>query len=197
MNVRTQFFGQGVADVIFQFGIVDVFELHALRHVLLAGSVEVKFFLIYIIDTLEALPHVNRPAQGAHLDMQFLFHLIQEVERVFPVTIHLVDKHDDGRFPHTANFHQFAGLRFHPFGGINDDDDTVHRRQRAEGILGKVLMTGRIQDINLMVGIIKSHDRSCHRYAALLLYLHPVGRSRFPYLVRLHRSGNMDGSAEQ
>ena len=127
-DIRTKFISQINTDMVFQFGIVDVVKTYLLRYILFARSVKVKFLFIYIIYTFETLSHIDRPAQRAYLDLQFFFYLIQKIERIFTVTVHLVDKHDHRRFTHTADFHQFTCLCFHTFGNIDHDNDTVYGR---------------------------------------------------------------------
>ena len=58
-------------------------------------------------------------------------------------------------------------------------------------------MSGGVEDIYLVTGVVEAHHRGSHRYAALLLYLHPVGGGGLFYLVRLDGSRHVYGSAEQ
>ena len=129
--------------------------------------------------------------------MQFLFDLVQQVERVLTVAVHLVDEHDHRSLAHTADFHQLTGLGFHTFCGIDHDDHAIHRRQRTERIFGEILVTGRIEDIDFMTGIVESHHGGCDGDTTLLFNLHPVGSRRLLDLVRLDGSRHMNGASEQ
>ena len=105
LDIGTQLFCLSGLDIVFKFRAVDILKFHVFRHILLARSIEVQFLFIYIIDPPEPLSHVDRPAQRTHMDMQFFFDLVQQVERVLTVTVHLIDKHDHGSLTHTADFH--------------------------------------------------------------------------------------------
>ena len=126
LDVRTQLFCQRIADMVFQLRTVDIVELDLFRHILFARRIEVEFLFIYIIYPFETLSHIDRPAQRAYLYLQFFFYLIQKVERIFAVTVHLVDKHDHRCLAHTADFHQLTGLGFHTFGYVDYNNYTVY-----------------------------------------------------------------------
>ena len=129
--------------------------------------------------------------------MQLLLDLVQQVERILTVTVHLIDEHDHRGLTHTADLHQLTGLRLHTLGNVDHDDDAIHRRQGAEGVLREVLVTRRIQDVDLMIRIIKRHHRRSDRDTTLFLNLHPVGCSGFLDLVRLYRTRHMDCASKQ
>ena len=129
--------------------------------------------------------------------MEFFFELVEEVEGILALAVHLVDEHDDGRLAHTANGHQLARLRLHTLGTVNDDDGRVNGSERAEGIFGKVLVTGSVKDIDLIVIIVEFHHRGGHGDSALLLDVHPVGCSCLAYLVALDSACHLNLSAEE
>ena len=129
--------------------------------------------------------------------MQLLLDLVQQVERIHTVTIHLIDENDHRRLAHTADLHQLTGLCLHTFGNVDHDNDAIHRRQGAEGILREVLVTRCIQDVNLMIRVIKRHHRSSDGDTTLFLNLHPVGCGGFLDLVRLHRACHVDRATKQ
>ncbi|MPN38282.1 hypothetical protein SDC9_185806 [bioreactor metagenome] len=98
---------------------------------------------------------------------------------------------------HPAHLHQFAGLCLHAFGNIYHHNNTVHSRQCTIGILGKILVTGCIENINLIIAILKSHNGCGNRNSTLPLYLHPVGRGGFLYFIRLYGSRHVNGAAKK
>ena len=170
----------------------------------LVGLIEVERLLEDVVHTFETLSAVDRPTERTHLDAEFGFYLVEQIERVFALAVHLVDKHHDRRLAHTADLHESARLRLHTFGGIDHDDNRVNGCERAERILGKVLVTRCVKNIDMVRragfvavgwGIIKSHDRGSNADAALLLYLHPVGCGGLADLVALHGSGYVDSAA--
>ena len=131
------------------------------------------------------------------MDMQFFFDLVQQVERILTVTVHLIDKHDHGSLTHTADFHQFTGLGFHTFCGIDHDNNAIHSRQRTKRIFSEILVAGRIEDIDFMAGIIESHHGGCDGDSTLLFNFHPVGGSCLLDLVRLYGSCHMNGTSKE
>ena len=62
LHILTQLGRLRRVDVVFQLRAIDVFELHVLRHILLARRIEIQLLLIDVIDATETLPHVDRPA---------------------------------------------------------------------------------------------------------------------------------------
>ena len=135
-----------------EFLAVDI-HFHLLRHTLLIGSEEVKLLLINVIHTLELRALIDGPGQRTHADLQFLLQFVEQVEGIATLTVHLVDENDDGRLPHTADGHQFTSLCLHTFRTIDHDDGRVYSRQRAEGILCKVLVTRGIEDVYLVFNV--------------------------------------------
>ncbi len=201
-QVVTQLGGILLADPAVEIGGI---ELHAdlLGDALLVGGEEVEFLFVDVIDALELRTLVDGPRQGAHLDFQLLLQLVEQVEGVTALTVHLVDEDDDGRIAHTAHRHQFAGLGLDALGTVDDDDGRIDSRQRAIGVLGKVLVARRVKDVHLVLHVravgrvVELHDRRRHRDAALLLNVHPVGGSRLLDLVVLDCTGHLNLSAKQ
>ena len=178
-------------------------NLYFLRHALLVGGEEVEFLLVDVIHALELGTLVDGPRQRAHLDLQFLFQFVEQVEGVAALTVHLVDEDDDGRLSHTADGHQLTCLRLHALGTVHHDDGGVNGCQRAEGILGEVLVTRRIEDVHLIFyvlplgGIVELHHRGRHRDTALFLDVHPVGGGGLLDFVVLDGTCHLYLSAEQ
>ena len=122
--------------------------------------------------------------------------LAQQLDGVANVAIQLVDEADDGRIAQTADIHQLDGALLHTLGAVDHHQCTVHRRQGAVGILGKVLVPGGVQQIYRARPIRKLHHRGRDRDTALLLHAHPVGRGVRP-LLALYAAGDLDGAAQQ
>ncbi len=202
LQVFAQLGGILLAYSLVQLLAVNVY-FHLLRHALLVGREEVELLLVDIIDALELGTLVDGPRQGADLDFQFLLQLVQQVERVAALAVHLVDEDDDGSIPHAAHRHQFAGLRLHTLGSVHHDDGRVDSGQRAVGILGKVLVTRGVEDVDLVFhagtlgAVVELHDRGRDGDTALLLDVHPVRRSGLLNLVVLDGAGHLNLSAKQ
>ena len=175
----------------------------ALLQALFVGLKEREAMLVDIVDALEALSLVDGPGEGAHLDVKLLFQLVQEIEGILALAVHLVDKDDDGRLAHAAHFHELARLGLNAFGAVHHNDARVHRRECAEGVLGKVLMSRRVKDVDFIGlrgpfgGVVELHDRSGHTDAALLFNLHPVGGGGLLDFVALDGTGHLNLTAEK
>ena len=149
--------GIGLADVGFELTAVDI-DSHLLGHFLFVSGKEVELLFEDVVDTLEAGALVDRPREGAHLDLQLLFELVEEVERVLTFAVHLVDEDDYRRLAHAADRHELARLGFDTLGTVDNDDGRVDGGQGTEGIFGKVLVTRRVEDVDLVVIVVKLHD---------------------------------------
>ena len=138
------------------------------------------------------------------MDLQLLFQLVEQVEGVASLTVHLIDEDDHRRIAHAADLHQLACLSLHTFGGIDDDDSRVDGCQRTVGIFCEVLVTWRVEDVDLVwltrlvLGqIVELHHRSRHGDTTLLLNVHPVGSCCLADLVVLHGTGHLDLSSKE
>ena len=69
--------------------------------------------------------------------------------------------------------------------------------QRAVGVVGKVLVAGRVEQVEDVVAILEGHHRGDDRDAALALDLHPVGARLHAVLLGLDLAGQLDRAAEQ
>ena len=182
---------------------VDV-DRHLLGHALLVGGEEVELLLEDVVHTLELGTLANGPRQWAHMDLQLLLELVEQVEGVASLAVHLVEEDDDGCVAHAAHLHELTCLRLHTLGRVDHDDGRVDGCERAVGVLGEVLVTRCVEDVHLVgfallsLGqVVELHDRRRHRDAALLLNVHPVGCGGLAYLVVLHGSGHLYLSSKE
>ncbi len=150
-----------------------------------------------IVSATEALRPADRPGDRRGIERKLFLDLIQNLEGIAAFAVHLVDEGDDRNIAHAANFEKLQRARLDTLGGIDDHDRRIHRRQRAVGVIGKVFVAGRIEDVEDAVVIFEGHDRSDDRNAALALDLHPVRTGLDAILLRLHLTGKLDRSAEQ
>jgi hypothetical protein len=84
-----------------------------------------------------------------------------------------------------------------PFTAVHYHDYRIHSRQRAVSIFRKIFVAGRIENVNELITILKSHYRSSHRNTSLLLNLHKVARGGLFDFVALHRSRHLDSSPKK
>ena len=195
-KVFAQFCCVLLAHARFQFLTVDI-DGHVLRDFLLVGREEVEILLIYIIYALKPCALVDGPRERAHGDLQLLLQLVEEVEGVAPLSVELIDEHDDRRLAHTAHRHQLARLRFHALRSVHHDDGGIDGRERAKGVLGKVLVARRVENIDFISVVVELHHGGRYRDAALLFDFHPVaGRGLLNFVV-LYGACHLDLPAEE
>ena len=89
------------------------------------------------------------------MNTEFALYLVHEVEWILTLAVHLVDKDHHRSLAHTADLHEAAGLGLYTFGRVDNDDYGVHRSQGAEGVLSKVLVTRGVEDIDMVVVVVK------------------------------------------
>ena len=150
-----------------------------------------------IIYPLKLRTYIYRPRQRTHTNFQLLLQFVKNVKRVTPLTVQLVYKNYHRCVAHTAHFHQTPCLCLHTLGHVHDYYYRVNGCESAERVFCEILVAGRVENIYLIRTIIEAHHRRCHRYTALLLYLHPVRSGSLLNLVTLHGPGHMDRAAKQ
>ena len=197
LEIVVQLLGEG-RNVLVDGGIVqpDV-ELLALGRLPVLGKEERKTVCIEIVNAFESRAGADGPCERTDLDLQLLLDLVQQVERILARTVELVDEDHHRSIPHPAHLHQLSSLCLDAFGSVDHDDDAVDCRQGPVGVFGEVLVSGRVEDIDLYILILEAHDRRGDRDAPLSFDLHEV-RSRTAFdLVRFDGSCHVYGTAEQ
>ena len=145
----------------------------------------------------EGLAAADRPGDRRGVERQLLLDLVQDLEGVAAFAVHLVDEGDDRDVAQPADFEQLQRARLDALGGVDDHDGGIDRRQRAIGVVGEVLVAGRIEQVEDIVAIFEGHHRGDDRDAALALDLHPVGARLDAVLLGLDLAGKLDRAAEQ
>ncbi len=74
-----------------------------------------------------------------------------------------------------ADLKELACLAFDTFCGIQDHYGGICRHQRAVGILRKIFMAWRVQDIDAVAAVVKLHHRRSDGNSSLLFNIHPIG----------------------
>ena len=72
--------------------------------------------LLPVVDALELLAAADGPVHGVGLDAQLPLHLLQQVEGVLGLPVHLVDEGENGNVAHGADLEQLPGLGLHALG---------------------------------------------------------------------------------
>ena len=150
-----------------------------------------------IIGCGETAPPPDRPGHRRHIERQGLFDLIQEIEGIARLAVHLVDERDDRNVAQAADLEQFAGACLDALGRIDHHDRRIDGGQRAVGILGKVGMARRVEEIEDIAPIFEGHHRGDDGNAALALDRHPVGAGGDAVLLGLDFARELDRATEQ
>jgi len=196
LEILTQLLRIAFAYVLLQVGGVDVY-FNLFSHFLLIRDEEIEIVLVDIVYSLEVHALVDGPGEGAYLNLQLLLNFVEEVEGVFAFAVHLVDEDDDRSLTHAEHGHELACLGLDTLGTIDDDDGGVYGREGSESVFGKVLVAWGVEDVDLVVAVVKLHDRRCHGDTALLLDIHPVARGSLADLVVFDGTGYLYLAAKE
>ena len=150
-----------------------------------------------VIGARKSLALADRPGDRRCVERQLLLDLVEDFEGVARLAIHLVDEGDDRDVAQPADLEQFQRARLDALGGVDDHDGRIDGRQRAVGVVGKILVAGRVEQVEDVVAIFEGHHRGDDRDAALALDLHPVGARVHAVLLGLDLAGELDRAAEQ
>ena len=115
-----------------------------------------------VVNALEFLSAADRPVYGESLDTEFVFDLIEQVKRIFRFTVHLVDKRKYRDMTHYADLEQLSCLVLNALCSVDDHYSGVRSHQCTVGILGEILMSGCVEDIDAAVLIIELENGRCY-----------------------------------
>ncbi len=119
---------------------------------------EVERLPVEVVDPLEVLSHADRPREGGALDLELVLDVGEDLHRVHPVPVQLVDEGHDGGVPHPADLHELLGLGLDSLAAVDDHQRAVHGGEDPVGILGEVLVAGGVQEVDLECPVVELHD---------------------------------------
>ena len=126
--------------------------------------------------TAKALPGCGGPIERRAIELKLILDLIQELQWVERLAIHLVDESDNRNVAQAANLKQFQCLRFDPLCRVEHHNGAIGCGQRSIRIFRKVFVAWRIEQIVDIAAKLKRHHRGADRDAAIAFNLHPVRR---------------------
>ena len=129
------------------------------------------------------------------VDAQLSLQLLAQVKGVLGLSVHLIDKGEDGDIPHGADLEQLPGLSLHALGGVDDHHGGVGGHEGAVGVLGEVLVAGGVQNVDAESLVLELHHGRGDGDAALFLNLHPVGGGGPGILLALDHAGLGNGAS--
>ena len=148
-----------------------------------------------MVDALEVPVGADGPVDRAGADAQHLLQFLHQGERILARAVHLVDESEDRDAPHAADLEQLDGLGLHAARRVQEHHGAVGRDQDAVGVLAEILVTGGIQDVDVVALVAELHGAGRDGDAALLFDLHPVAGGVGRRLAGLDGPGLADGSA--
>ena len=93
--------------------------------------------LAQVVGADEIAAAADRPGHRRGVERQRLLDLVEQIERVAALAVHLVDEGDDRDVAQPADLEQLAGPRLDALGGVDHHDRGVDRGQRAIGVLAR------------------------------------------------------------
>ena len=96
-----------------------------------------------VVESVEVLAPCKERRQPSDLGR-----FTELLDRFAALAVELVDKGEDRRLAQAADFHQLDGALLDALGDVDDHQRRVHRRQRAIGVLGEVLVARRVEQVD-------------------------------------------------
>jgi hypothetical protein len=150
-----------------------------------------------VIGAGERASPADRPGERRRVERKGLLDLVEEIKRIPGFAVHLVDESNDRDVAQTADLEQFACARLDALGRIDDHDGRVDGGKGAVGVLGKVLVAGRVEQVENAIAVFERHHRGHDGNAAVALDAHPVGAGLATIGLGAHFAGELNRAAEQ
>ena len=146
---------------------------------------------------LESPTGTGRPVQRRRIEGQLGGDLVQQLDGVLRLAVHLVDEGDDRDVAQPADLEQLQGLGLDPLGGVQNHDRGVGGRERAVGVFREVLVARGVQQVEHQACVVEGHDAGRDGDPALAFDLHPVRPGPAVLATGPHRAGRADRAARQ
>jgi len=159
LHLLAQFSGQAAEQLLQSRVVEPLDDLPLLDFASVGGAEQVDAIGIEIEHPLEGFAHADGPGDGGAGDVEYGFHLVQQIQRRAAFAVQLVDESDDGGVAQAAHLHQLDGARLHSLCHVDHHQGGVHRSQSAIGVLGEVFMARRIQQVQHALPVGELHHR--------------------------------------
>ncbi len=151
-------------------GIVQSADLHRCAILAADGALEeMHQFRLPVIDALELEAVANGPVHRERADAEHALQFIEQRERVFHRAVAFVHEREDGHAALAADLEQLARLRLDAPGRVNHHHHRIHGGEHTVGVLGKILVARRVEQVEAVAVVIELQHRGADRDAALLL----------------------------
>ena len=142
-------------------------------------------------------PAPDRPGDRRGIERERLLDLVDQVERVAALAVHLVDEGDDRNVAQPADLEQLARPRLDAFGRVDHHHGRIDRREGPIGVFGEILVARRIEQVEHPAVVLEGHHRGNDGNPALTLDAHPVRTRGAPVALGLDLAGKLNGTPEQ
>src|SRR5690554_1613654 len=182
---------------LFEERIVDTGDLHYGLLLVARGAFRKArdVAIADMIDALEKVATADGPGDWIGRDLEDLFDLTHQLERIARGAIKLIDERDDGDSAHPADVEKLLSLRLDALRRIDDHDGRIGRHECAIGILAEIVVAGGIEEVPADSFVLELEDGRCDADASLLFELHPIACRRLFGFARFNGSGRMDGAS--
>ena len=148
-----------------------------------------------IIHAAEFRAVAERPVHRQRVEAEHAFEFVEQFEWRARGPIQLVHESEDRHAALAADFKEFQRLRLDALACVNDHHRGVHGGEHAVGVLGKILVTRRVEQVHHAAAVFKLQHGGRHGDAALLFQLHPIARRRALVLVCRHAACELHRAA--
>ena len=159
------------------------------------GSDQVEITGADIVGAGEGGGAADGPGDRGGVEREGAGDLVDDLERVARLAVHLVDEGEDRDVAEAADLEQFAGACLDAFGGVDHHDGGVDRGEGAVGVFGEVFVARRVQQVEDAAAIFERHDRGDDGDAAVALDAHPVGPGTAAFTLGADVACELDGAA--
>ena len=176
--------------------VVEPLHLHAPGPPVAVGAVhQLELVVQHVVAAEEVAALADRPGGRADVELQLVLDLVDDLEGVAGLAVHLVAEGQDRQVAQPADLEELAGLALDALGAVDHHHRGVDRGQRAVGVLGEVRVAGGVDEVEPPVAERERHRRGGDRDAALLLDLHEVGAGAPRLALGAHLAGHLDRAA--
>ena len=183
-------------DLLGHARVVEALHLDALGAPVAVGAVhQLEPVAEHVVAADEVAALADRPGGRADVELQLVLDLVDDLEGVARLAVHLVAEGEDRQIAQPADLEELAGLALDALGAVDDHDRGVDRGQRAVGVLGEVGVAGGVDEVEPPVAEREGHRRGGDRDAALLLELHEVRAGAAGLALGADLAGHLDGAA--
>ena len=145
-----------------------------------------------VVHALESLTAADGPVHRIGIDAELSLELVKKVEGVSRLTVHLVDEGEDRNISHSADLEELSGLGLDTLCRVDNHYRAIRRHKGTVGILGEVLVTGGVENVDTVAVVLKLHNGGGDRDTSLLLDIHPVGYRVLVRLLALYRARRLN-----